>query len=484
MLKMSRQSYRVNAMENYSHLPFFFKRMPYGVLLTNDIGEHHVMQGRDFDIFLKSPNSISVDTRYDLEGKFFCTSNITDEMVEIYATRYRTKKYFLFESTSLHMLVITQRCNQSCIYCHASSEAYDSNQLSDMNIETAKLIIQNILSSPSKIIKIEFQGGEPTLNFKIIRYVVGQKGIFTKRGKMVTFVVCSNLLHVSDDDVEFLIENRISVSTSLDGPAHLHDLCRVTNFGEPTYERIVKSLIKFRENGHDDISALLTIHRGNIAYLCEIIDEYVRLGFSSVFIRGINPFGRYEQNREYLEYQQSEFIDAYKRGVEYIIELNRSGIIITEEYFSMMARRIMTPFGCGFVDMQSPTGNAICGLMYDVNGNVFASDEARMIYRSHADAEFLLGNVHKDGRKEWFHSEKVNNMLKNSVLDCIPGCSWCVFSPYCGIDAVRVYHKARLDGGVKDVCGNKKALFEYIFSKIYSEDVFVRKLVRSWARMN
>ncbi len=467
-------------MNEYIHLPFFFQRMPYGVLLTNDIGEHHVLDDDDFEKFVKIKNGIHADILYELEGKFFCVKRMTKEMFDVYATRYRTKKYFIFESTALHMLVVTNRCNQSCVYCHASSD--DACMASgDMSVDTADLIVKNILMSPSRHIKIEFQGGEPTLNFEIIRHVVSRRGVLEGLGKAVDFVICSNLLNVSDEEIKFLVDNKVSVSTSLDGPAYLHDQCRVINSGGGTHAKVVGTLSRFRENGHDAVAALLTVHKGNIFCLSDVIDEYLRLGFESVFIRSLNPFGRCEKNAALLVYEQEEFVSAYKNAVEYIIELNRKGIRISEEYFTMMARRILTPFGCGFVDMQSPAGGAICALMYDAEGNVFASDEARMMYRSHADTEFLLGNVHVDTRREWFRGEKVDRMLRDSVLECIPGCGWCVFLPYCGIDPVRVYHDMRVDGVSGDLCGGKKALFEYVFSKIYSEDVFVRRLVRSWA---
>lgn len=467
-------------MDEYLHLPFFFQRMQYGTLLTNDIGEHHVLDDDSFAKFVKKQKDVHADTLCELEGKFFCAKRMTQEMVGVYATRYRTKKYFIFESTSLHMIVVTNRCNQSCVYCHASSD--DVGRVSDdMSIETADLVIKNILMSPSKNMKIEFQGGEPTLNFEVIKHVVSSKGVFEEHGKAVSFVICSNLFDVSDEKIAFLVDNQVSVSTSLDGPACLHDQCRVVSSGGGTHARVVSTLSRFRESGHGDISALLTVHKGNVACLPDVVDEYLRLGLGSVFIRGLNPFGRCEENAALLEYDRKEFIDAYKNSVEYIIELNRKGVRISEEYFSMMARRIMTPFGCGFVDMQSPAGSGICGLIYDTEGNVFASDEARMMYRSHADAEFLLGNVHVDTRNEWFRGEKVERMLSDSVLECIPGCGWCVFAPYCGIDPVRVYHDTRQSGVSKDVCGLKKVLFEYVFSKIYSEDAFVRKLVRSWA---
>ena len=42
----------------------------------------------------------------------------------------------------------------------------------DMDKETAKKVVEFIFQSPSKQITIEFQGGEPLLNFEIVKFVV------------------------------------------------------------------------------------------------------------------------------------------------------------------------------------------------------------------------------------------------------------------------------------------------------------------------
>ena len=101
-----------------------------------------------------------------------CDSNRLAENINLMAIKYRTKKQFLYEFTSLHMMVITQRCNQRCTYCHASSIDENSDKIFDMSIETAKKCVDTIFLSPSSYLKIEFQGGEPLLNFNAIKETV------------------------------------------------------------------------------------------------------------------------------------------------------------------------------------------------------------------------------------------------------------------------------------------------------------------------
>jgi sulfatase maturation enzyme AslB (radical SAM superfamily) len=75
--------------------------------------------------------------------------------------------------------------------------------------------------SPSPNIKIEFQGGEPLLNFPMIKTIVA--AATSRSGKKVDFVIASNLALLDDVVLDFCKANNILLSTSLDGPADLHN---------------------------------------------------------------------------------------------------------------------------------------------------------------------------------------------------------------------------------------------------------------------
>jgi sulfatase maturation enzyme AslB (radical SAM superfamily) len=71
---------------------------------------------------------------------------------------------FLRQVTPLHLFVVTLRCEHSCPYCQVSRQSTDRSRF-DMSEETAQRALKIALDSPSARIKIEFQGGEPLLNF-------------------------------------------------------------------------------------------------------------------------------------------------------------------------------------------------------------------------------------------------------------------------------------------------------------------------------
>ena len=76
----------------------------------------------------------------------------------------RTRFCRLASFTTLHIFVVSLRCEHSCPYCQVSRQSADKGQF-DMSEETARRALEATFRSPSPKIKIEFQGGEPLLNF-------------------------------------------------------------------------------------------------------------------------------------------------------------------------------------------------------------------------------------------------------------------------------------------------------------------------------
>src|SRR5580698_7272951 len=90
---------------------------------------------------------------------------------QLLAMRLRSRMAYLREPTPLHIFVVTLRCEHSCPYCQVSRQSTDRSKF-DMSEETAGHALNIAFESPSKRIKIEFQGGEPLLNFPLIAHIV------------------------------------------------------------------------------------------------------------------------------------------------------------------------------------------------------------------------------------------------------------------------------------------------------------------------
>lgn len=244
-----------------------------------------------------------------------------------------------------------------------------------MTKRTAKNVVKTIFQSPSPYIKIEFQGGDPSTDFNMVKYIIEEaewQNLYKKRE--LDFVICTNLTLLNEGMIKYLKKHKCMISTSLDGPKDLHDINRPLQNQKLDHHAIFeKNLAMIRQiwENNDCVSALMTTSKHSLGRFKDIIDEYIRLGFNNIFLRLLNPYGFAKQYKEKIAYPVEEFIANYKEGLDYIIELNKQGTFFVEGFAALLLKRMLTPFATGFVDLQSPAGVGIAGAIYDYDGNVY-----------------------------------------------------------------------------------------------------------------
>ncbi|MBI4804038.1 MAG: His-Xaa-Ser system radical SAM maturase HxsB [Desulfovibrio sp.] len=467
-------------------LPHSYTKINSGdYLLTNDGGDFYYLSPNELEGFLTYKLDNSGDIYKDLVSSQFISEYKTSLSLNLAATKYRTRKGFLRNFTVLHMMVITVRCNQRCEYCQVSCEPEEASKY-DMPIDTACKIVDFIFKTPSQSIKIEFQGGEPLLNWRTIKETVDYaKMINHNIKKDLEFVICTNITLLTDDQLEFISRNNIAISSSLDGSKEEHDCNRILRNGESSYNKVMEKIELARSKGVN-VSTLLTVTKQNIDKVESIVDEYRRMNFDGIFFRALNPYGFASEQASKLGYTAEEFVEFYKRGLDYIIKINKNGDFFVEYYTQLLLTRILTSFPTGFVDLQSPAGTGISGVIYDYNGDIYPADEARMLARM-GDDYFRLGNVSHDPYEKVFTSEKLKNIIKKSCLDTIPGCSWCAYKPYCGADPIRNYLETGDLVGHKPTsffCKKHIGIFEHLFSLLQRASDDELDIFWSWITRN
>lgn len=469
----------------YELLPFRYELQEEKVFLTNEVGEYVYLTKKEFqDLkeFKIKPNS---ELFYDLKSKWIISSGNIDSTINALSIKYRTKKGFLFEFTTLHMIVTTLFCNSDCSYCHASSKNPNDKSFS-INIKTAKNIVNTILKSPNKKIKIEFQGGEPLMNYNIIKFIISYtKALNSNIKKDIEFVVCSNLLLINKSMLNFFKKHNVYLSTSFDGPEKLHSIQRPTRkkMEKNSYQQFLEKLrISRKILGNDKVSALMTATKSSLSSHKDIIDSYLNNGFKSIFLRRINPFGMAEKNKDKLSYSIDDFLKFYKNSLDYILSINSNGTLFIEEFTSILFRKIMTPFSTGFVDLQSPAGVGIQGVIYNYNGDVFVSDEGRMWDAMGGGKTFKMGNVEKDSYQNIFNSEFLHNLIVNSTLESSSRCAYCPYIHFCGSDPVKnhvLYGNTHIIPYDTDQCFFIKKSVQYIIHKINENELY-EKIFWTW----
>ncbi|MFC1837243.1 His-Xaa-Ser system radical SAM maturase HxsB [Thermodesulfobacteriota bacterium] len=470
---------------NYKLMPFQFIRMPdASILLVNEGGEFYFLEEDYFYKLIDDSLDSQSDTFLDLKSKQFLTDSQLTPVIDMLATKLRTRKAYLKNFTSLHMVVVTLHCNHRCSYCHASSEEEKGTSW-HMSPDTGRKVVDTIFRTPSRTIKIEFQGGEPLLNWKTITEIVQYAEMKNQAEcKNLEFVLCTNLTLIDEEKLDFIKEHNILVSSSFDGPKEIHDSNRILRLGGSSYDQYIEKLNLTRNIiGKDKVSALMTTTRLSLENINRIIDEYIRLDFDGIFLRALNPFGFAKEDESIIGYSTEKFVEVYKKALDYIIQININGRIFPEFFTTLLLSRILTPFTTGFVDLQSPAGTGIAGVIYNYNGDVYPSDEARMLAKM-GDKKFRMGNVYSSDYLDMFSQKGIlGEMLANSLVESIPGCAWCAFQQYCGADPVRNYSdQGDLTGfrPTNDFCKKHKAIFKHLFSLIKQNDEEVMSVFWSW----
>jgi uncharacterized protein len=382
---------------------------------------------------------------------------------QLLAMRLRSRMAYLRQPTPLHIFVVTLRCEHSCPYCQVSRKSTDRSKF-DMSEETATRALDIAFQSPSGRIKIEFQGGEPLLSFPMIQSIVlAAKTKASTVGKKVDFVIASNLALLDDVVLAFCKANDVLLSTSLDGPADLHNKNRPRPGGN-SHELATQGIRRAQVVlGADHVGALMTTTEASLDRVEEIVDEYLRLDLGGIFIRPLSPYGFAVKTKAIRKYDSKGWLDFYARGLRYILEINRSGRHFSEFYASLILKRMFTDRPLGYVDLRSPAGIGLGALVYNYDGKVFASDEGRMLAEM-GDRTFELGNVTESYHSLVF-SDKLLDLVGSSLTQCAPECLDCVYEAHCGADPV-YHHATQFDPvGIKplsEFCARQKGIMNLL----------------------
>jgi radical SAM protein with 4Fe4S-binding SPASM domain len=177
-----------------------------------------------------------------------------------------------------------------------------------------------------------------------------------------------------------------------------------------------------------------------------------------------------------------EFLSFYREGLAYILELNRRGVEMAEIYAKIVLTKIMTPFPTMFMDLQSPAAAGIGAVIYNYDGDVYATDEARMLAEM-GDKTFRLGNVHANSYEELFQSESLRALAAASVNESLPGCSDCPYQLYCGADPI--FHYATQGDVVghrptSEFCQRNMGVINELFRYIRAGDREVMRIFWAW----
>lgn len=168
---------------------------------------------------------------------------------------------------------VSNICNGQCVYCYENGGNF-GHATALMNTKSAKKALEYIYANFKHIRNVVFFGGEPTLNYNIIRYIVNE---LEQKEFADNYEITTNAININEDMIDFFIKNNFKVVISIDGPEFIHEKLRL-NCNHKKVENIIDKIKNSKIGKKLELNCTYTkYHLENIPYN-ELINYFTNLG--------------------------------------------------------------------------------------------------------------------------------------------------------------------------------------------------------------
>ncbi|MBQ4224946.1 MAG: thioether cross-link-forming SCIFF peptide maturase, partial [Oscillospiraceae bacterium] len=162
---------------------------------------------------------------------------------------------------------VTMDCNLRCRYCFAETGEYGMKKRKLMSFETGKRALDFLLenSGDRENLEVDFFGGEPLMNFDVVKQLVmyGRSREKDYINKHFRFTVTTNGILLDDEKTDFINREMSNVVLSIDGRKEVNDRMRTHINGSGTYDEIIekyKKLVEKRKHRNYYVRGTFTKH--------------------------------------------------------------------------------------------------------------------------------------------------------------------------------------------------------------------------------
>lgn len=244
-----------------------YKLNGYNIVLDTNSGSVHSVDEVAYDIIANYKNKSEDEIIKNITEKYGVSADEVKECLDDVKTLEEQGKLYSedeYENLAIDFkkrntvikalcLHVAHSCNLNCSYCFAAQGKYHG-QDSLMSFETGKRALDFLIenSGTRKNLEVDFFGGEPLLNFDVVKQLVKYaRSIEKEKNKNFRFTLTTNGILIDDDVIDFCNKEMDNVVLSLDGRKEIHDYFRKDLGGNGSYDRIVSKFQKFVEKRGD-----------------------------------------------------------------------------------------------------------------------------------------------------------------------------------------------------------------------------------------
>lgn len=318
-----------------SELMHKFKRLGMNIVIDPVSGSIHVVDDIVYDV-LDFYETHSKEEIVNLLQNKYAKEDILDAIAEIEELKdqgllfsediYKDIAISRSDSVIKAMcLNVAHDCNLRCKYCFASTGDFKGGRKL-MDFETGKKAIDFLIKSSGKRrnIEIDFFGGEPLLNFKVVQQLVEYGKEKAKENKKnIKFTITTNAVLLDDVKIKYFNKNFSNVVLSLDGRKEVNDQMRVRIDGSGTYDIIAPKIKKFVESrGEKEYYVRGTFTAKNL----DFVNDVLHIADLGVYEISVEPVVEKEDRDYTLKEEHLERIfEEYDRLAEEYIKRYEEG---------------------------------------------------------------------------------------------------------------------------------------------------------------
>ncbi len=251
----------------------------------------------------------------------------------------------------LAYFILTEKCNFRCKYCFIKNQESPDYNSGNMSLEVAikglDFFCRRIAEDPKQFElekTIVFYGGEPLLNWNVLRILLVKIEEYIQKGKLPKKTILNMVTNgslITNEIAKTLKDFDVQVSISIDGDSFATNSSRIYADGKPAYQDIKRGFLVCKENGMN-IGASCTLSEASIldfdTTIKVLLDEcqVTNLGFNLMIA------GEDKLNDGYNERAAKFIIDAFKIFRERGVYEDR----IMRKATSFVESKIW-PFDCG-----------------------------------------------------------------------------------------------------------------------------------------